>query len=156
MQTCKSSHGEQYAARKSDFRPTRLIDIGPPTMKPEQASPPTNVRLVHTNSLEKYDQMPYVTLSHCWEEGAFATLTTTNLDKFAGEGIPWMEICRNKNFADAVRVAQRLGIRYIWIDSLCIIQEGDGGRDWRDEAPLMYEVCRSALCNIAASDSSNG
>jgi hypothetical protein len=54
------------------------------------------------------------------------------------------------SFRDAITVAQRLGIRYIWIDSLCIVQDGDNGQDWKREAPLMEKVYANALCNLAA------
>jgi hypothetical protein len=42
----------------------------------------------------------------------------------------------SKVFADAVKVCRVFGITYLWIDSLCIIQHGDGGKDWTDECKL--------------------
>jgi hypothetical protein len=50
-------------------------------------------------------------------------------------------------------VARRLGARYLWIDSLCIVQ--DDLEDWRNESSLMYEVYKNALCTIAATASSD-
>jgi hypothetical protein len=47
-------------------------------------------------------------------------------------------------------VAYRLGISYVWIDSLCIIQDGDDYADWRKEAPLMHKVYSNAEFNICA------
>ncbi|KAK6859203.1 HET-domain-containing protein [Apiospora arundinis] len=41
-----------------------------------------------------------------------------------------------------------LGIRYIWIDSLCIIQ--DSKKDWRTEAATMGNIYQHALLNLAA------
>jgi hypothetical protein len=55
-----------------------------------------------------------------------------------------------KTFQDAIRVTKELGIQYLWIDSLCIIQEGDNGEDWRKESKLMETVYSSAYCTIAA------
>ncbi|KAF3771022.1 HET-domain-containing protein, partial [Cryphonectria parasitica EP155] len=53
------------------------------------------------------------------------------------------------NFRDAVRTTRRLGFRYVWIDSLCIIQGPDG--DWAEQAPLMDRVYMNAeLCLAAA------
>ena len=54
-----------------------------------------------------------------------------------------------RNFQDAILVTRKLGIQYIWIDSLCIIQ--DDLRDWEKEAKLMEQVFSSAYCTIAAS-----
>ncbi|KAM0445277.1 hypothetical protein ACHAO4_009778 [Trichoderma viride] len=47
-------------------------------------------------------------------------------------------------------LAQRLQIRYVWIDSLCIIQKGDGGEDWRAEALAMDQVYQNSFCNVSA------
>jgi hypothetical protein len=58
-----------------------------------------------------------------------------------------------KTFADAFKVVRSLGIRYIWIDSLCIIQHNE--EDWSREAGTMLQVYRNAYCNIAATHSVN-
>jgi hypothetical protein len=60
-----------------------------------------------------------------------------------------------KTFRDAVRVAQNLGIQYLWIDSLCIIQWNE--EDWKSEAKRMQDVYAGAYCTIAATsaDDSN-
>lgn len=66
----------------------------------------------------------YVTLSHCWGGATFAKLTEDKIDEFK-QGILIKDL--PKTFEDAIRFARRLGnrpgqVRYIWIDSLCIIQ----------------------------------
>ncbi|KAG6994223.1 hypothetical protein G7Y79_00046g082740 [Physcia stellaris] len=53
-----------------------------------------------------------------------------------------------RTFQDAVVVARRLDCVYIWIDSLCIVQ--DSKDDWLYEAGLMGDVYANSLCNIAA------
>ncbi|KAK3350274.1 heterokaryon incompatibility protein-domain-containing protein, partial [Lasiosphaeria hispida] len=52
-------------------------------------------------------------------------------------------------FRDAVKVSRALGCRYLWIDSLCIIQ-GDGG-DFNQEAKHMEQVYSGAYCVLAVS-----
>ena len=62
-----------------------------------------------------------------------------------------------KTFRDAIIVSRRLGVRYIWIDSLCIIQKSTN--DWQQEASLMNQVYTNGVCNISATaalDSSEG
>jgi len=62
-----------------------------------------------------------------------------------------------KTFKDAIKIAQRLGLDYLWIDSLCIIQNSDD--DWQKESALMGSVYSGSTINIAASssrDSSQG
>lgn len=54
-------------------------------------------------------------------------------------------------FGDAVRVTRALGLLYLWIDSLCIIQGPDG--DFNQEARRMQQVYSGAYCVLAASRS---
>lgn len=107
-----------------------------------------------TGRLAEHERVKkYVTLSHCWGLKHFARLLEANRDDYIERGIPWTEICRNTNFRDAIRVARHLKVRYIWIDSLCIVQDSPDREDWKHEAPLMHKVYRNSYCNIAASDS---
>src|ERR1700712_3169166 len=52
------------------------------------------------------------------------------------------------NFRDAVKVTRALGLRYIWIDSLCIIQ--DSFADWQYESQRMAQVYANAYITIVA------
>lgn len=56
-----------------------------------------------------------------------------------------------KTFRDAVQITRRLGVRHLWIDSLCIIQ--DSKEDWGIEAARMGDVYRYGYLNIAANAS---
>jgi hypothetical protein len=55
------------------------------------------------------------------------------------------------NFQHAIRVTRKLGLRYLWIDSLCIIQDDDA--DWKEEAANMGHVYASAYLTLAATNS---
>jgi hypothetical protein len=60
-------------------------------------------------------------------------------------------------FRDVVEVSRRLHITYVWIDSLCIIQDSD--EDWRFEAASMADIYENAHITITASsakDSTEG
>lgn len=124
--------------------PGRLLDL--------QSGPSGRLRVVNTE--ETGVKAPYVTLSHCWGSAHFATLTDHNFAEYSTKGIPTEEIGRNENFSHAIEVAREIDIRYIWIDSLCIIQSN--AKDWEEQAPLMHQVYRNSYCNIAASDSAGG
>lgn len=50
-------------------------------------------------------------------------------------------------------VAQRLGVRYIWIDSLCIIQDSE--EIWLEQSALMGQIYSNSFCNIAAAHASD-
>jgi hypothetical protein len=58
-----------------------------------------------------------------------------------------------RTFADAVEITRRLGIDYIWIDSLCIIQDDED--DWQREVALMEHVYGGSYLNIAASSATS-
>jgi hypothetical protein len=62
-----------------------------------------------------------------------------------------------QTFRDAVEVTRKFNIHYLWVDSLCIIQ--DSIDDWNKEALQMSQVYQHAICNIAATgavDSTKG
>lgn len=118
--------------------PTRLIDIG--------LSKNCNPRLLITSEVPP--DGPYVTLSHCWGSVNVIQLKCESLNHFTN-GIAITDL--PKTFVDAICVTRRLGFRYIWIDSLCIIQDSPG--DWLREAMLMYLVYSNSICNIAATGS---
>lgn len=97
---------------------------------------------------------PFLALSHRWGVSHRITLTKATIGQFmdsiALSSIP-------KTFNDAVQIARTLNIRYLWIDSLCIIQ--DDPQDWEQEAARMAGVYANAYLTIAASfseDDSSG
>ncbi|KAL3421104.1 pectate lyase [Phlyctema vagabunda] len=101
---------------------------------------------------ENIDGTPdYATLSHCWGQTTFETLTLANLTQFQRE-IPIDAF--SKTFTDAIHTAQKLDIQYMWIDSLCIIQ--DDTEDWRSEASVMSSIYTNSKINICATGAKDG
>jgi hypothetical protein len=101
--------------------------------------------------LSDVDEIPagaiYMTLSHCWGDPKHKplTLTLNTLVAFKA-GIPWNKL--PKTFADAIVFTRNMGIRYIWIDSLCIIQ--DCADDWESQSAVMCELYSGSYLNLAA------
>lgn len=89
----------------------------------------------------------YLTLSHCWGKVHLLKLLRAYEDGFKRD-IQWWQL--PKTFQDAIKITRHLGFTYIWIDSLCIIQDSDD--DWNREALSMGQIYKNAQCNIAASD----
>ncbi|KAF4848516.1 hypothetical protein CGCSCA4_v004793 [Colletotrichum siamense] len=58
-----------------------------------------------------------------------------------------------QTFRDAIHVAKELGLSYIWIDALCIIQ--DDPEDWTIESSRMRSVYGNSYVNLAASSATN-
>ncbi|KAF3001587.1 hypothetical protein E8E14_003156 [Neopestalotiopsis sp. 37M] len=134
--TCKEHHpGCQPSTIQGPFRPTRLIHVH------EQDSGVWNL-VEETKSITE----PYATLSHCWGDSQYETLTRENISRYKEKN---SITALPKTFRDAIEVAKSLGIYYIWIDSLCIIQQDQ--QDWNEQSVLMRKVYTHADCNIAAS-----
>ncbi|KAL8337029.1 hypothetical protein RB601_008498 [Gaeumannomyces tritici] len=114
--------------------PTRCVEILP-------GEDETRPKLV-LRETEGLDGV-YVTLSHRWryETHRFRTLTGNYQSQMLDCG-------GSKLFHDAAYVASTQGIRYIWIDSLCIIQ--DSATDWERESQKMGDYYRRAWLTIAA------
>jgi hypothetical protein len=106
-------------------------------------------RIVLRNELE--GSPAYATLSHCWGKAKFDTLKRDVLDTFR-EKIP--EKALSQTFKNAIFIAQEVGIPYIWIDSLCIVQ--DDNDDWMREAASMSAIYGGSSLNIAASGAADG
>ncbi len=92
----------------------------------------------------------YMTLSHCWGTVKLLTLTSETVETLSSG---FLFSLLPPTFQDAVDVVLKLGISFLWIDSLCIFQ--DSLQDWQREAPLMCDVYRGSTCNIGASASTS-
>ena len=98
----------------------RVIDLG----DPDNIYP----RLVSTGSPVRR----WTALSYCWGGRSSFITTKANVEQ-REQIIPWASI--PATFQDAMTLTHRLGIRYIWIDAVCIIQ--DSPEDWLAEAEKM-------------------
>lgn len=95
----------------------------------------------------------YTTLSYCWGKAPFIQTTTKTLEA-RKSCIKWDEL--PITFRDAIIITRELGIRYIWIDSLCILQ--DDNHDWEVESSKMSSIYENSYLTIAATHAadSNG
>lgn len=143
LSECKRSHELcTLAAETACVLPTRLLDLTP--LDHHGA----DLRLC-TECLPP--ETKYATLSHCWGDAKITKLTSEELPKFS-EGILLTDLCQT--FKDTIDICRRIGFRYLWIDSLCIIQDSDD--DWRRESLRMSDVYGRSSLNIAAAGAVNG
>ncbi|KAF4490842.1 hypothetical protein CGGC5_v002464 [Colletotrichum fructicola Nara gc5] len=131
----------------SHFLPTRLIDVG----QSEMDVP----RLIFTKdafNLGTIDDLEYAALSYCWgpKRDALKQVKTTKSTIAAHcQGMPLSSL--SPVVRDTVKVCWALGIRYLWVDALCIIQ-GDK-EDWDQESQMMghvYYSCSVAICPVSS------
>ncbi|SCO91374.1 related to tol protein [Fusarium oxysporum] len=111
--------------------PTRLLDLG--------TGDSTTWRIIETQQ----DRVPYVALSHRWTENT-PTLLQKNYDAYCDSQ---RDSILPQNYRDMLDICRAIPVRYIWIDSLCIIQD-DNGADFRHEAPIMLDVYRFAFLTL--------
>jgi Heterokaryon incompatibility protein (HET) len=106
----------------------------------------SHVRLVVTDGLRGH----YATLSYCWGPPEKHPLKTTKTNILAHlNGIDFNTL--SKTVQNAIVVARGVGLSYLWVDSLCIVQ--DDKEDWRQESALMGSIYERARLTIAASGS---
>ncbi|KAK3385796.1 hypothetical protein B0H63DRAFT_393747 [Podospora didyma] len=154
IRQCLEHHSECYKPRADASFPSRLIDVG---SEPGKLEP----RLVLTANITSAAPPRYTTPSHCWGKldiQAHAAMTTTRdtlksrLEEIPLAGLP-------RSFQDAIKATRDLGIPYVWIDSLYIIQTGWGradaeaGEDWIRESSKMGAIYRNSECCLIATAS---
>jgi hypothetical protein len=114
--------------------PTRVLDV-------QEASGSDLPRLHTTFDL----RAPYAALSYCWGgQQTFTTSLSTFQDRC--EGMKTTEL--PQTIQDAIACTRKLGLRYLWIDSLCIIQDSEF--DKAKEISRMAEIYTNAEITISA------
>lgn len=117
------------------------------------------MRLIETN-LISYEQPlrgEYCALSHAWgppESGTRPVTTTKENLAQHRQGI--LISALSKTFQEAIEITRSVSIDYLWIDSLCILQDQDDLTDWSQEAKNMKSVYKNSYLTIAATGASDG
>ncbi|KAK5164829.1 uncharacterized protein LTR77_009493 [Saxophila tyrrhenica] len=126
---------------RTAYTPKRLLFLGKQN---------EDIRLVHRDALAMTNP-EYAALSYCWGQVKKLTTTTQNLSQLQ-DSVSFLELI--KTCQDTATLVRRLGIGYLWVDSLCIVQ--DDLEDWRQEAANMASVYAGASICIAASAGDHG
>ncbi|RYP40398.1 hypothetical protein DL767_001753 [Monosporascus sp. MG133] len=113
--------------------PSRLLDLGDNKLRLEC-------------DVQSILNLRYATLSHVWgnDPASYLQLKEATLEAFKTE-VPWDAL--PIKYKDAIRITRALRIRYLWIDSMCIIQ--DSPNDWKTEALKMAPVYGCSACNMS-------
>ncbi|KAI3581763.1 heterokaryon incompatibility protein-domain-containing protein [Fusarium oxysporum f. sp. albedinis] len=130
---CRVTTAELISEDYEAILPTRLIDI--------DRIAEGVVTLVDTTGTRG----SFCALSYCWGSSKQKRTTKTTLSEHQN-GIDINEL--PQVFKDAIRITHEIGLRYLWVDSLCIIQDDE--EDWSTEANRMSEVYQNADLVIAA------
>lgn len=142
IKDCVTSH--QHCGEGRDVPlPKRVLDLEVVV----DSKGDDGVRLLDTED----KQGTYACLSHCWGKIPMPIRTTMATLNDHYRFIPYSSL--PKTFRDAIAITRRLGVRYLWIDSLCIIQ--DSPLDWQIESSKMADIYQNSYITVAAVSSSN-
>jgi hypothetical protein len=144
LRTCREDHPTCKAvshAVTTEALPKRLIDVG-------EAGSACNPRVF---TVEK-PGLVYAALSYAWgPSGHRMVLTKANLESMS-QGIDMSSM--PQTFRDAITVCQKLRVRYLWIDALCIVQsdpdEGAPSEELSQQIAIMGLIYANAAFTIAA------
>lgn len=134
LNTCSQEH--EQCSQDSVFLPTRVLDLG-------SSATVQNIKI-----LEPPSGTPgkYIALSYCWGDGGGLKALRSNLYKLL-RAVDEDEL--PATIRDAVELARCLGVQYLWVDALCIIQNDT--QDWLHESAQMSTVYAQAFLTISAS-----
>ncbi|KAI0446188.1 heterokaryon incompatibility protein-domain-containing protein [Xylaria telfairii] len=121
-----------------EYMPRRLLEVAGSTER-------TRVRLCTDPPIA-----PYTTLSYCWGRDQQSKTTRERLEQYRRD-IPFREL--SKTVQDAAKVTLGVGLKYLWVDALCIIQDDD--EDKQEEISKMHLVYRGAFFTVAASSAAS-
>ncbi|XXH01376.1 hypothetical protein Hte_007736 [Hypoxylon texense] len=123
-----------------------------------QNLPPPPKRLLHVgahgdDTVKLYEtpddsREPYVALSYCWGKSSVLKTESSNI-RLLKQGFSLKQL--PAAVQDAARITQKLGLRYLWVDALCIIQ--DSKEDWEEQSAKMCSIYENAYLTIIASSS---
>lgn len=130
---CDKAH-PRCADTGPPFLPTRVIDIS--------CKNTGNIKLLQGQGMKAQ----YATLSYRWgTSSTFLRNTTVSLSRLC-ENIPWNDL--PLLFQEFIHICWALNIDYIWIDTLCILQ--DSKDDWELESSKMADIYSNSNLTIAA------
>jgi hypothetical protein len=141
LTTCCTTHSCEKD-RIINYLPHRLLECSS-----------SGLRLVDSDALVPSEENRYAALSYSWGPNPTHLILTIDNMGLLKRGIAFKDL--PLTFSDAVQICCGLDIKYLWIDSLCIIQSGDEGRDWVAQLSQMHNVYGSCVLQIAATYSTD-
>jgi hypothetical protein len=138
LHNCMHSHLSCNPPKTANWLPSRLLHVG------SQDEPV--LRLILSSSISLESQ--YAALSHRWGTNKGFLLTSANFPQYL-KSIPVSGL--SSTLRDAVDTTRGIGLQYLWVDSMCILQ--DDPEDWACESATMAQVYGLSTCTIAAANS---
>ncbi|KAL9113416.1 MAG: hypothetical protein Q9227_002457 [Pyrenula ochraceoflavens] len=135
-ESCAACHEECQKFGRDGLKPKRLVELGSDVEHP-------SARLITSQNFTG----EYAALSYCWGQQSRPTLLKQhNLSSFSNYGLSIAQL--PSTIRDACELCLALGIHYLWVDSLCILQDSE--RDWSEESAHMSSIYAGAELTIKA------
>jgi hypothetical protein len=146
IRECLSAHSKCRHPSATSL-PRRVLDV-----LSEDGSKGIRLHEADFNEDERrYEFGEFLTLSHCWGSGRNVLKTTTKSLQSHKNSISWAALPRT--FQDAVNLTRALGFRWLWIDSLCILQ--DDVSEKLEAAHNMHKIFSNSFLTIAATSTAD-
>jgi hypothetical protein len=139
LEDCMENHPTCSRTLESSFFPARIIELGQHDTE----------RIFVRSEMLGNDGIKYLALSYCWGGEANFKTTTTNIDLHEKEGIRILDL--PKTVQDAIICTREIGLHYLWVDALCIIQDSE--LDKKKQIPQIRSIFKNATCTIVAANS---
>lgn len=140
IQECVSNHKHCLPKPEKRPLPSRLVNVG-------IGESPT-LTLCNTQGFEG----EYIALSYCWGQKSQPVMNTKSTSsQFMNEGLPVQKL--PQTIQDAICVTRKLGIQYLWVDVLCIIQDSREDKD--KEIEKLQDYFSNAYITISAASASS-
>ncbi|KAL7966585.1 heterokaryon incompatibility domain-containing protein [Trichoderma sp. SZMC 28014] len=137
MDECLANHDECPAHLPTDL-PTRLIEVS-------RLGDPESARLCETRGQKGH----YCALSYCWGGDQVLKTLRERYDRYQKE-LPYDQL--PQTIKDAFQVTRSMGLKYIWIDAFCIIQDSD--EDKQAEMAKMMGIYQKTQFTISVASAS--
>lgn len=137
LHECVNNH--EACSRRVNELLSRVIDVG----KNDDSSEP-KLYISHG------EHVPYITLSYRWGAVSSTVLTRSSLEQFQ-KAVP--KGAMPSTIGDAIPLTRKLGVRYLWVDALCILQ-GDAS-DWEIESNKMSKIYEGSHLTIVADEANS-
>ncbi|KAK4188745.1 heterokaryon incompatibility protein-domain-containing protein [Podospora australis] len=133
---CRKNHPGCFFREEVPL-PSRILDVGG-----------ADAERIHIQTSEEASPGTYAALSYCWGGDVPMKTTSSNFEerRVQREGILVGQL--PKTLQHAVIVTRYLGLRYLWVDALCILQGNQ--EDWERESGNMAAVFRNAELVLGA------
>jgi len=135
LEECQKTH-QKCRGKIVPYLPARVIDAG--------IEEDNSTRRLHVTGKE--ERGLYAALSYCWDQTQSITLLTTGTLSAWEKCLPIARL--SQTIKDAITTTRFLGLRYLWVDALCIVQ--NSLTDIPVQITAMGEIYKNATVTITA------